>query len=74
VPEADLVCGPADLADLPAAPGIQGQIQDEYKKLQDLQDRRWELPGLLFLLFSIPWLWYFLLGRIEELSAAIRGR
>lgn len=32
------------------------------------------LPVLLEVLFALPWLWYFVLARIAELSIAVRGR
>jgi hypothetical protein len=34
----------------------------------------WRLPIVMFSLFGLPFLWYFLLDRLRELSAAISGR
>ncbi len=48
-------------------------ISDAYERQQ-----AWKLRSrfvlLLIVVFSIPWLWYFLLARVRELSDSIRGR
>jgi len=32
------------------------------------------VPGVVAILFAIPWLWYFALDRLRELSAAIQRK
>ncbi len=70
-----LVCDPETLGGLASGNlvGVQLEIQQEYtsskKGWQDV--KFWSL--LVAVLFSIPRAWYFLLGRIAEISGAIRG-
>jgi hypothetical protein len=49
---------------------IQQNLRDMYGGLKE--------PGstasLVFAVFAIPWLWYFTLDRLRELSAAIQGK
>jgi hypothetical protein len=53
--------------------GIRLEIQQEYRSSK----KGWEdvefWAVLVGVLFSVPRAWYFLLGRIAEISAAIRG-
>ena len=54
----------------------QEQLRDTYKSRIFLA---WYsdtglLAGIVLALFASPWLWYFVLDRPRELSAAIRGR
>jgi hypothetical protein len=54
---------------------------ESMKLILDAQNRTelwdevgWLVPLLISIGLSVPWLWYFLLTRIGELSDAIRGR
>ena len=59
--------------------GTQKEIADKEAALNDEQQYHpMELPYLfalaIVLIAGLPWTWYFLLGRIRELSNAIRGQ
>src|SRR6266705_4095908 len=69
-----LICDPQELAALPASVGIQAQIVAAHKRL--IGFKQW-LPitgGAIVAASAVPFLWYFLLRRIRELSGAIVGR
>jgi hypothetical protein len=68
------VCEPDALADTASydLTPVQQQIADF---AQDAQNRNaWPLAIAAFAVFCLPLIWYFLLDRARELSAAISGR
>lgn len=49
-------------------------IRDAYMKKEFWDALRRPISPLIVIVFSIPWLWYFLLARVQELSDSIRGK
>ena len=69
-----LVCDPRELASIGAPVGIQAQIASAYGRLLSLRQWTWLVPAAIAAASAIPFLWYFLLRRIRELSGAVIGR
>lgn len=81
-----LICDASELVSLgerpsDAEPAAATHSEWSQAAMFDLQRRldildKFVLPALVgvAVLLVIPWLWYFLLDRIRELSDAIRGR
>lgn len=76
-----LICEPNTLTkdlykvDYVKPPGAQGQVVDAQQVLwRHSPDAYAVVAVAVFMLFSIPWLWYFFLHRLREISDAIRGR
>jgi hypothetical protein len=73
---APLVCDPKDvLSDV----GIQKKLGEAQRAVDtENQNRSLKWPYILSVIIVIisllPWSWYFLLRRIQELSNAVRGR
>lgn len=57
----------------PELSGIRGEIQQEYRSAKTAWAGVEFWSALIAVLFSIPRGWYFLLGRIAEISGAVRG-
>jgi hypothetical protein len=54
---------------------VQGKIVDAQQVLDKLDFGAYVAMGAAVAFFlSIPWCWYFLLRRLAEVSAAIRGK
>jgi hypothetical protein len=72
--EEKLICAPEELESLDKGTliPVERQVRDAYdqKPEADVQ----EYGFIVLLIFCAPIVWYFLLGRIRELSAAIAGR
>jgi hypothetical protein len=80
----DMRCASSNLASTKDA-AVVAQFDDVQRALAEKQKEAWaarsepmEIPYFvalsIFLISALPWLWYFLLRRIRELSAAIPGR
>ena len=72
--KAPLVCDPIVLSKLTAgdAVGIQREIVESASSSGEIYRISIAVAILLFVGFSLPYAWYFLLRRIRELSGAIR--
>jgi hypothetical protein len=74
-----IVCDPVELLKIenPARPsqGNAARLLAAYKALEERE--RWPLlaiAGIILGLAAIPWLWYFILRRVRELSKAVLGK
>lgn len=54
--------------------GTQSEIKKRDRQIQTITNENAFFGGLIFALFSVPWLWYFLLARIKEFREAAIGR
>lgn len=71
------ICDPADF--VAADPSFQftgdlKEIVDKREGAQTIRDAETFWAGVGFAIFCIPFVWYFLLDRIREISGAISGR
>jgi hypothetical protein len=72
----DAICDPKDLVldDIHGLSGFQAKIADTAREADnDRADGR-SSALIAFLIFCLPLVWYLVLDRIRELSAAIAGR
>ncbi|MFI5395318.1 MAG: hypothetical protein ACHQ9S_07270 [Candidatus Binatia bacterium] len=56
-----------------AAVAVRGNIFRAQRRLEAWRTDPFVIAATVVVLCALPWLWYFLLARIRELSAAIRG-
>ncbi|WP_286694063.1 hypothetical protein [Spongiibacter sp. UBA1325] len=72
------ICSPLDLFldEKESEPyiGIQAEIVSTQKVIWGIKEPVTLAVILVLSVSSIPWVWYFLLGRIRELSKAVRGK
>jgi hypothetical protein len=68
------VCEPSDLEGEPELTGIGSPIVEAVTRAQRLHDNALLWSLILFAGFCTPLLWYFLIDRLREISAAISGR
>ena len=68
----DIVCDPKDLENT-RAEGVQGEISNAYRWKKYSEEWAYILAAAILFLGAMPLLWYFILGRVRELSNAIRG-
>ncbi|MFZ0244295.1 hypothetical protein [Candidatus Binatus sp.] len=54
--------------------GVTAQIIRADQKVAAYRADRWQYSGMVLALSFLPLIWYFLLDRIREISAAVLGR
>ncbi len=69
-----LVCDPQVLQSLGGATGIQRELVDVQGRIDNIKEDAAGIALIVLLLFSLPYLWYFLLRRIKELRDVLAGR
>ncbi len=76
-----LICEPDILTrdlyavDYKKPPGVQGRLVDAQRAVWSESLGPYAFGGFtIFVLLAMPWLWYFLLRRLRELSDAIKGK
>jgi hypothetical protein len=77
-----VLCTPSELESVqPVEPlkpvafnGLAKEILDADLDVRSYEAYQWVVSGLLALASVIPLVWYFLLDRVRELSAAVSGR
>ena len=76
-----LVCDPRELyrarfePNYKEPPGVQGRLVRAYDaSLTGYEEGAFALAVLCILIGSLPGIWYFLLRRLAEIAAAIRGK
>ena len=69
------ICNPDELAKNEGAlQGRSAEIVKAYYAAAKARNDRWLAPCVGFAIFVLPVIWYFLLDRLREISAAISGR
>jgi hypothetical protein len=70
------ICDPNDFtpANWEELTGELKDVSDARKQAQDLRDNWVFDPVITFAIFCAPLLWYLILDRIREVSAAVSGR
>lgn len=75
---ADLICDPEDLRGFAVssknADSIQAKIASKQLKAKYSKDEFIPFACVVLFLSALPWMWYFLLRRIEELRISIIGK
>lgn len=72
--DVQLVCDAKRLIDLQKRAGPLVGTQAQIAERSEMFDEQCRQVWLALLVIPLPWLWYFILDRIRELSSAIRGQ
>lgn len=66
--------GTGQVVEYTPSPGVQGQLVTAQRRLLWWQSTPKKIAIAVIVLMSLPWMWYFLLDRVQEVSKAIQGR
>lgn len=71
-PKWEIICDPKELMESSNLKGVQAKIATLAMEADEDQASRRLQALVVFLIFCLPLVWYFLLDRLKEVSAAIR--